>query len=309
MPKMPFTITPEDAECLSQSDGFTILSDHLAEHLDSRFCPDHDCNSDEETASWITARDILHALLVPVAELFDKAQYVAEVATHAKKVEDLEYAYTGEARGAFLWLSCFLEQERAWTFTQGCPTCVVSHSLDSEFTIRLLYSACLLSDVHYPFTLEGPKLPSFMFFLESLQTALSEDSLWGPDFFDRMTPKAIQTRDGIEDLIHQSLQIDAMLSAPPSPTPPSSGESSAQVSPLLLPMGNSPGMKIKRSKMARRQLRLKAEEEQWVEQMLLQAWEKLDPAAADELPSTDQRLDAIVKSLPMVSVSEVVHDK
>lgn len=212
---------------------------------------------------------MLHALLVPIVELFEKACAVASEATRATKLEDLEYAYSGEARSAFVWLQCFLstEKEREWCWTRGCPACVVNQSLDTEFSIRLLYAACLLSDVHYPFTIDGPTLPSFMFFLESLQRALEHDTLWGGDFLESMQSKAIATRDGIEDLIHQSLEIDIMMSRPSSPSNPSSPEISMPPSPALAPLGGTQGMKVKRSKMARRQVRIQLEEEQWVEEM------------------------------------------
>jgi hypothetical protein len=239
-----------------------------------RFCSSHTPADTNSETYWLINRDILHALLVPVVELFDRASSVAEQATKASKLEDLEYAYTGEARGAFIWLSCFLEKERDWAYTRGCPACVCNHALDNEFTIRLLYAACLLSDVHYPFTLEGPTLPSFVFFLESLHVALENDDLYGEAYFHRTTPKAHQTRNGVEDLIHQCLELDAALSAPTTPAFESaSADSSAQVSPVLGPLGSvagTAGMKVKRSKMARRQMRLEVEQERWTEQMLAQ---------------------------------------
>lgn len=253
-------------------------------------------------------RDVLHALLVPVVELFDKACGVASVATRATKLEDLEYAFTGSARSAFVWLQCFLssEKERDWCYTRGCPACVVDHSLDSEFSIRLLHTACLLSDVHYPFTIDGPTLPSFMFFLESLEYAIEEDELYGADFFGLMQPKAAATRDGIEDLIHECLELDILLSQPASPdalTP----ESSVPASPVVGPLGGTPGMKVKRSKMARLQMRLQVEEEQWMEEMLRKCWDQLLPVVEAGLGSAPtQSLDAILKAGPAVSVEEVI---
>jgi len=270
------------------------------------FCSEHTPSDSNTETYWLITRDVLHALLVPVVELFDKASSVAEQATNASKIEDLEYAYTGDARGAFLWLSCFLEKERDWVYTRGCPACVVNHAMDSEFTVRLLYAACLLSDVHYPFTLEGPTLPSFMFFLESLHVALERDDLWGEDYFERMAPKGYQTRNGVEDLIHQCLELDALLSAPSTPSV-QSAESSAQVSPVLGPLGSTPGtpgMKIKRSKMARRQMRLQVEQEAWTEQMLKQCWEQLQPTTEQGLLAP-QSLDAMAKSGAIMAVNEV----
>jgi len=121
--------------------------------------------------------------------------------------------------------------------------------------------------VHYPFTLDGPTLPSFIFYLTSLRRALEADELWGLDYFESVAPKAAVTRNGIEELIHQCLELDAVLSAP---TTPASNEAlSPSISPVLAPIGGTPGMmRVKRSKMAKQQQRLKVEEEKWVEEMM-----------------------------------------
>jgi hypothetical protein len=229
------------------------------------FCSTH--NDPQQIPHHTLHRDILHALLVPVIELYDKAESTAAHFTRSANPVDHEYAYTASARAAFLWLQCFLDRERDWSYTRGCPGCVVSHTLDSEFTIRLLYAACLLSDVHYPFTLDGPTLPSFIFYLTSLRRALEVDELWGPGYFEGVAPKASVTRNGIEELIHQCLELDAVLSAP---TTPASNEAlSPSISPVLAPMGGTPGMmRVKRSKMARQQQKVKVEEEKWVEEMM-----------------------------------------
>lgn len=241
-------------------------------------------------------------------ELFDKACGVAAAATHATKLEDLEYAFTGQSRGAFVWLQCFLsaEKERDWCYTRGCPACVVNHSLSSEFTIRLLCAACLLSDVHYPFTIEGPTLPSFMFFLESLERAVETDELYGEDFFELMQPKAVTTRDGVEELIHQCLELDNLLSQPPTPDE-SSPDSSTPATPVVGPLGGTPGMKIKRSKMAKRQMKLKKEEDEWMVDMLTKCCDQLE--LNDEeilLPVPSQSLDAVLKTSSHVAVKEIV---
>ncbi|PPJ58133.1 hypothetical protein CBER1_02604 [Cercospora berteroae] len=297
----PFLLQAEDVETLAHSDGFNILRNHLAEHYDYGFCCSHCAANPDALERWLVIRDILHALLVPIVELFDRACGVASAATHATKLEDLEYAFTGQSRSAFVWIQCFLsaEKERDWCYTRGCPACVVEHSLDSEFTIRLLYAACLLSDVHYPFTIEGPTLPSFMFFLESVQRAVEEDVLFGEGFLERMQPKANVTRDGIEELIHQCLELDVVLSQPSSPdgaTP----ASSAPASPVVGPCG-TPGIKIKRSRMARKQMSLQLEEAEWVECMMKQVWDTLQPVVdAGSLDAV-----AVLKPGPTVTVNEV----
>lgn len=279
-------------------------------------CDEHTPAHVENISRWLIVRDVLHALLVPIVELFDKAATLAATATHASKLEDLEYAFSGQARSAFLWLQCFLssEKEREWCYTRGCPACVVEHSLDSEFSVRLLFSACLLSDVHYPFTLDGPTLPSFIFFLDSLERALAEDPLYGTNFFELTQPKAVATRNGIEDLIHQCIELDAALSQPSSPSAPSSAASSAHASPVLGPLGTNSSsgraaMKVKRSKMARRQMTLQIEEEKWMDEMLKRCWDQLQPAQqAGLMPVPAQSLDAVLKAKPSVVVKEVGPD-
>ena len=279
-------------------------------------CDEHTPAHLENASRWLIVRDVLHALLVPVVELFDKASTLAASATHASKVEDLEYAFNGQARSAFLWLQCFLanEREREWCYTRGCPACVAEHSLDSEFSVRILLAACLLSDVHYPFTLEGPTLPSFMFFVDSLKRALAEDPLYGSTFFERTQPKAAATRDGIEDLILQYVELDVALSQPSSPSGPSSSASSAQASPVLGALGTNPsaggaGVKLKRSKMARRQMKLQIEEEQWMSEMLKRCWDQLQPTVqAGLMPVPAQSLDAVLKAEPAVAINELGSD-
>lgn len=309
----PFLLSVHDVDTLSQSQGFMILRAHLAGHYKYDLCDAHTPAHLENLDRWLTVRDVLHALLVPIVELFDRACTVASQATQATKLEELEYAFSGPARSSFVWLQCFLSspKERDWCYTKGCPACVVDHSLDSEFSIRLLYAACLLSDVHYPFTLEGPTLPSFTFFLNSLARAIQSDPLYGDDFFELIQPKAVQTVNGVEDLMRQCLDLDMALSAAPSPPDASSPDASVPVSPVLAPLGGTPkGMKVKRSKMARRQMRLKMEEEQWMQEMVKKCWDQLQPAATDA-PQTvrevvsAQSLDAVLKAEPAVAVKEV----
>lgn len=245
---------------------------------------------------------------MPIVELFDKATSLALTATHASKIEQLEYCFTGAARSAFVWLQCFLSssKERDWCFTKGCPACVADHSLDSEFSIRLLCAACLLSDVHYPFTLEGPTLPSFRFFLDELEGALERDELYGAEFFERMQPKALATRNGIEDLIYQSIELDSVLSLPASPVDAASPTASVPPSPVLGAAGGK-GMKVKRSKLALRQMRLEVEEEAWMEEMLKRCWDQLQPDQKVGVMPV-RSLDAVLKEGAVVAEREVESD-
>lgn len=67
---------------------------------------------------------MLHALSMPIVELFRRASALAEAAPCTHKTADLELAFAGEARSAFLWLQCFIAEEEEWCRTAGCPgTC------------------------------------------------------------------------------------------------------------------------------------------------------------------------------------------
>ena len=185
---------------------------------------------------------------------------------------------------------------------------MVEHSLDSEFSVRLLFAACLLSDVHYPFTLEGPTLPSFRFFLDELERALEQDELYGSEFFERMQPKAIVTRNGIEDLIYQCIELDSMLSQPSSPSDAATPATSLPPSPVLGAAGGK-GMKVKRSKLAKRQMKLEVEEEAWMEEMLKRCWDQLQPEEKAGVVRVQARsLDAVLKEGSLVAEREVESD-
>ena len=64
--------------------------------------------------------------------------------------------------------------------------------------------------------------------------------------------------------------------------------------------------KVKRSKMARRQMRLQVEEEQWMEEMLKKCSEQLHLSdEAVPLAIATQSLGDAVKTAPMIAVNEV----
>ena len=58
---------------------------------------------------------------MPVVQLFNRASTLAFSALYTSKSEDLELAFSGEARSAFLWLQCFIGEEEVWCHTRGCP--------------------------------------------------------------------------------------------------------------------------------------------------------------------------------------------
>lgn len=139
----PLAIPLEDIHHLLASEGFGLLRRFLqndAEYVVAQppFLPHHDqhalttpsnsfCDfhaaSDAQTReTWLLHRDLLHALIMPIVELYRRAGALASTALCTARTEDLELAFTGEARGAFLWLQCFIAGEEGdWCQTRGCP--------------------------------------------------------------------------------------------------------------------------------------------------------------------------------------------
>lgn len=58
---------------------------------------------------------------MPIVQLFNRSSSLAEAALCSTKPDDLELAFVGNARGAFLSLQCFLSEEEEWCYTRGCP--------------------------------------------------------------------------------------------------------------------------------------------------------------------------------------------
>jgi len=85
------------------------------------FCNKHACADATERLVWVLQRDILHAMTMPIVQLFNRASTLAYSALYTSKPEDLELAFSGDARSAFLWLQCFIGEEEIWCHTRGCP--------------------------------------------------------------------------------------------------------------------------------------------------------------------------------------------
>ncbi|TKA53910.1 hypothetical protein B0A49_07893 [Cryomyces minteri] len=291
----PFRIAPEDLALISRSEGFQILRSYLAsdaayeyvgpdsmgkQWLISKysFCGFHESSDSQVRDTWLLHRDVLHALIVPVAELFREASILAESATCSRRREDLELAYRGDARGAYLWLQCFLADEEDWVFTRGCPACAVEKILHTESHIRFVLAATHLSSSHeLPY--EGrPALPTLSCWLDSLHHALDEDSFWGPGYFDYIEPKAVHLEEGIQDLITQCFQIEALISSPTTAqTPGQQLILHPSLSRAAPEHTRRHGMRIRKSRMAKKQMRMLKEEERWLQQIVCYFWKALNP--------------------------------
>ena len=199
----------------------------------SRFCNEHrPCNHDDEEA-WKLHRDITHALILPVIGLYQHASQLASSLLGNDNIFDLELLFHGEARGAFAWLQCFIVDEEEWCNAQGCPgeirawqfdpgsvvltrdtACNVSVILDAEPTIRMVLLACRLShSLRKPH--EDSNLPVLDFWLDSLRTAMQEDSFWGSELWTDINKRAAILEGGIHELIRQCFQLEHLAAELP----------------------------------------------------------------------------------------------
>lgn len=217
-------------------------------------------------------RDITHALIFPILELFRHASNVAKSMLGNRNIFDLELVFRGEARGAFAWLQCFIAEEEDWCLTRGCPACVVGKVLEAEPTIRMVLVACRLSQ-----SLRQPQstaqLPVFDFWLSSLRNALNEDPFWGPGFKEHLERRAAALEHGLNELVTQCFELESVASK----------ESLHVVSATVgKPHAYAPSKptKLRTSKLAEKQIALAEEENTWMHQIVLGCWTTLLADAA-----------------------------
>ncbi|KAL1306041.1 hypothetical protein AAFC00_004168 [Neodothiora populina] len=292
----PFIITVQDAILLDSSEGFSILRQYLADNSCNTFCEEHNSEDEDDLQAWTVMRDILHALLAPIVALTSHATHTAQKWTKSERPSDVEFAFRSRGRNAFVWLQSFLADDEDWCLSKACPGCVVQHSIDGECQIRVLLAACMLSDAHGPGPQSGPTLPSFDFFVNVLRQALAEDELWGPDYYEHAETRAQDLNFGMQDLIKQCEKLEKVMTPPQTPeeTPLPSfsyfsnrrrtiGTSSKTMYPKL---PEQPGMRVKRTKIAKVQAKMAQEEEAWLLTIIERAWLSLNPNRT-ELPTLD----------------------
>ncbi|KAF2683046.1 hypothetical protein K458DRAFT_419272 [Lentithecium fluviatile CBS 122367] len=306
----PFAIPREDVDALCADEGFQLLRKCLVHHAD--FCAFHTASDYEAKQTWILHRDLLHALTMPVVELFKRASALAQkvlcTGKSTRGTADLETAFVGEARSAFLWLQCFLGESWEWGCTMGCPACIITEILSTESHLRLTIAASLLSTASIaspnsspgasasssptqspiaeapfrplveecsPSQSAAPTLPPLPHILPALRAALASDPFWGPDYWPYLLSKASRLSGGIQSLIQSCIELEALISSSPmtSPTSPS-GRNGAPLPKLGLAREGEEekGVKLSKSKLAKRQLRLKGEEAELLRRCALQCW-------------------------------------
>ncbi|KAJ8605932.1 hypothetical protein MRB53_041296 [Persea americana] len=83
---------------------------------------------------------------------------------------------------------------------------------------------------------KGPSLPSFMFFVDHLARAVAKEEAFHENLLELTLPKALLMRDGVEELIHQTLELEIVqphAATPGLSTPGSSTGSSLPPSPII----------------------------------------------------------------------------
>ncbi|KAK1919832.1 hypothetical protein P3342_002125 [Pyrenophora teres f. teres] len=278
----PFLMPQEDVEALGQSKAFCALRRCLAG--EAAFCATHAHCTPQAKQTWLLHRDILHALIMPVVTLFSRASTLASAALCTQRTSDLELAFSGESRSAFIGLQCFISEEADWCRTRGCPACVVSATLSTDSHIRLTIAASLLStaSVATP-TQEEPRhdsdrtLPPLPHILPALQHAVINDPFWeGSDIWGYILSRATQLSAGIQALIAECVNLESLVSSPTTDRP---GAKRGLTHPSV-PFGASgqaveeKGVKLRKSKLAKRQLRLRDEEVELMRRVAMQCWAK-----------------------------------
>jgi hypothetical protein len=245
---------------------------------------------------------------MPVVTLFRRASALAEAALCTRRTEDLELAFAGEARGAFLCLQCILTEEEEWCKGTGCPgtqinstsrkgskltlvtACVVNTTLSTESHIRLTIAASLLSTASVasptgtPMDEDVPSpsrsLPPLPHILPALRSALASDPFWNDDgdMWPYLLCRATQLSAGIQALIAECVNLESLVSSPTSARPTHALQKRGLTYPSM-PFANATqvehkGVKLRKSKLAKRQLRLKDEEADLMRRVALQCWAK-----------------------------------
>ncbi|KAJ9249288.1 hypothetical protein DTO207G8_6795 [Paecilomyces variotii] len=276
----PFRIREADLRELERNEEFMVLRQRL-ERIEQEtgtlsFCPFHQQScSPEELSAFRLHRDILHAIFAP---LFKIHKYATQVASHLlqdRKSADAELAFRGDARSAYSWLNCFLAEEHDWCSTQGCPACVVLYVLDSEPTIRITAVACLLSDYIQETVVPDAKrrLLSFDFWLGAVETAVREDQFWGDAFWPEIEYRAWALENGIKQLISQCLELRDHKEVHMDRVHPGCTTSCvAARGPCRYHVRT---IALQPSSMARRQLRMTREEQEWISRAVVSYWRLL----------------------------------
>lgn len=218
---------------------------------------------------------------MPVVELYREASALASAALCSQLPEELEVAFKGEARFAFLWLQCFVSEEEDWCHTRGCPACTTLQTLATELTIRGTIAAALLSSKEESSSTntastcdsdsDSPSLPDFTIILPALEQAMDNDTFWGPGNYPEILSRSKLLVSGIQELMSQCQVLEALVTSAP-PSPGGLGLRRGHTIDTISPRDSSTQIKLKRGRVAKRQAKLKDEQEAMIMRMTLQCW-------------------------------------
>jgi hypothetical protein len=114
----------------------------------------------------------------------------------------------------------------------------------------------------YSHAITSSPTPNFRPILPAIRTAILTDSFWTPSHYPHFLARSQSLADGLRDLHIQILEMEVVLSSPPSSD--SSSDSTTTTSSYAMERrdGDSPRslIKIRPSKLAKRQMRLREEE-------------------------------------------------
>lgn len=169
--------------------------------------------------------------------------------------------------------------------------CITSATLSTESHLRLTIAASLLSTsaVSTPTTsllTSNPAieesstsraLPPLPHILPALRDALASDPFWGPDQWPYLLSRATQLSAGIQALIAECVNLEALVASPVAERTAFIGGKRSFTAPGLHHLSShseEKGVKLRKSKLAKRQLRLEREEIELMRRIAMQCWAK-----------------------------------
>lgn len=223
----PFVLTPESESAFRACPTLRAVREYLssAENrcvrpCDSRFvlsitsfCEEHAKLPATTQEAYLLNRDVIHALIIPVAALYTRSATLASAALCSSRAEDLEIAYKEDARTAFVLLQCLVQEEAAWCFGRGCSACLVLHTLESQATIRMAIAGALMANEEST-TEQGTAPAQLSTFLPAIAHAVESDPFWGREYYANIISKAESLRSGIQCLIAQAGDLEVLVRSP-----------------------------------------------------------------------------------------------
>ncbi|KAJ4384935.1 hypothetical protein N0V86_000539 [Didymella sp. IMI 355093] len=160
--------------------------------------------------------------------------------------------------------------------------CITSATLSTESHLRLTIAASLLSTASVATPASGEPstsraLPPLPHILPALRDALASDPFWGPDHWPYLLSRATQLSAGIQALIVECVNLESLVSSPVADRTAFIGGKRSFTTPGLQYMNaqtEEKGVKLRKSKLAKRQLRLEREEVELMRRVAMQCWAK-----------------------------------